>query len=214
MKIKFVIFMSSLYAASVGHAEGFYAVGSVGQSRFDSSHHAAKQALDSNADQTVDGVRGEPSRFDNLDTGAKAQLGYAINQNFAVEGGYVDLGKQHYDVNYTTGAGHGSVGATGWNLDAVGTLPITQELSVFGKVGAIDADVKSHIRGSDLGGTMVDSHESHQWSPNFGVGASYAVADNVSTRLEVERFANVGEAHSTGRQDIDLVSVGMAYRFN
>lgn len=214
MKIKFVIFISSLYAASAGHADGFYAVGAVGQSRFDSGHGAANRSLEGDANLTADGIPGTPTRFDNLDTGYKAQLGYAFNPNFAVEGGYVDLGKQHYDVGFSTGEGRGSFAASGWNIDAVGTVPVVGALSVFGKVGVIDAKVKSHLEGADAGGGIVDNHERHTLSPNIGIGASYAVADNASVRMEVERFADVGKEYSTGQQNVDLLSLGLAYRFN
>lgn len=214
MKIKHAFFISSIYAASTVHADGFYALGAVGQSRYNSSHDAADHALAADADLTADGTAGVPSRFDNLDTGYKAQIGYSFNQNFSVEGGYVDLGKQHYDVDFSSGTGRGSFGASGWNIDAVGTVPVAGALSVFGKAGVIDAKTKYHLDGTDAGGDIVDNRENYKWSPNFGIGASYAVANNTDVRFEVERFADIGKKNTTGEQNVDLVSLGAAYHFN
>jgi hypothetical protein len=47
-------------------------------------------------------------------------------QNFAVEGGYFNLGKFGYTANATTGSQTGSAGNQGLNLDGVGILPLTQ----------------------------------------------------------------------------------------
>lgn len=46
-----------------------------------------------------------------------ATVGYRFNQNFAVEGGYVDLGKASYSANFTGGNANGpgsSASSTNW----------------------------------------------------------------------------------------------------
>jgi OOP family OmpA-OmpF porin len=214
MKLKIAIFLSSLYTASTAHADNFYVLGSVGQSEFKDSRHAADNALAGSAGLTIDGAAGLPSNFDNTDTGYKLQLGYSINSNLAVEGGYVNLGEQNYRVNFTTGEGRARVDDRGWNLDAVGILPVDGAFSVFGKVGVIDAKVNYHLAGEDAGGAIVDSREKYKWSPNFGVGAAYAINDAAAVRLELERFADLGKQSTTGEQNVDLASLGISYRFN
>lgn len=214
MKLKIAIILSSLYATTGVHADDFYVVGSVGQSEFKDDRHSANHALTGSAGLTVDGAAGIPSNFDNTDTGYKLQLGYSINPNFAVEGGYVNLGERNYRATFSTGQASARVDERGWNLDAVGILPVNDALSVFGKVGAIDAKVNYHLSGEDGGGDIADSREAYKWSPTFGVGANYAINDAVGVRLELERFADLGKASTTGEQNVDLASVGISYRFN
>lgn len=213
MKIKIAIFLSSLYSASAVHADNFYAVGAIGQSQFKGSRDAADHVLAANAGQTVDGAAGVPSSIDNVDTGYKLQFGYSINPSLAIEGGYVNLGEQTYRVNFSTGEGRTRVDDRGWNIDAVGIVPVTEAFSVFGKLGVIDAKTNYHLSGDDAGGAIVDNREKYKWSPNFGVGASYAINDAVGLRLELERFADLGKQSTTGEQNVDLLSLGATYHF-
>ncbi|MDB6060664.1 MAG: ompA-like transrane domain protein [Verrucomicrobiaceae bacterium] len=214
MKIKFAIFLSSLYAATGVHANNFYTVGAVGQSHFKNAKSAADDALETDSGLTADGAAGVPGNFDNNDTGYKLQLGYAFNPNFAVEGGYVNLGEQNYRVDFSTGEGNAHVDGRGWNIDALGIIPVNGEFSVFGKIGAIDAKVNYHLSGEDADGAISDSREKYKWAPNYGVGASYAMNDETAVRLELERFADIGKKSTTGEQNVDLVSVGVSYSFN
>ena len=65
---------------------------------------------------------------DNRDTGYKIFGGYQINKNFALEGGYFNLGKFGYTATMaapTAGTLNGNIKLQGLNLDVVGTLPIT-----------------------------------------------------------------------------------------
>lgn len=214
MKLKIALILSSLYAATGVHADDFYVVGSVGQSQYKDSGNAADHALAGSAGLTADGAAGVPSNFDNTDTGYKLQLGYSINPNFAIEGGYVNLGETNYRAAFSTGEGRARVEDSGWNVDAVGILPVSNTVSVFGKVGAIDAKSNYRLLGQDVNGGIADSHETYKWSPTFGVGANYAVNDTVGVRLELERFADLGKQSTTGEQNVDLASLGISYRFN
>lgn len=208
MKFKSFIFVSSLYAASITHADNFYVLGAAGQSHFENSKNAADDAVSANDSGGV------PYDFKNNNLGYKLQLGYQVNPNFAVEGGYVDLGQQNYHVAYDTGDAKAKVRSRGLNVDTLGILPVNSEFSVFGKLGVIDAKTRYHIDGSDDDGEFADSREKYRWSPNFGVGANYAVNDETSLRLELERFEDIGSKSTTGEQNVDLVSLGVSYRFN
>lgn len=208
MKFKSFIFISSLYAASTVHAGSFYALGAAGQSHFENSKTAADDAAAAN------NPGGVSHDFDNNALGYKLQAGYQFTPNFALEGGYVDLGQQNYHVAYDTGWAKAKVDPRGFNIDALGILPVNDSLSVFGKAGAIEAKTRYHIEGADADGGFADGRDKYRVSPNFGVGAEYAVNDAAAVRLELERFEDLGSKNTTGEQNVDLVSLGVSYHFN
>jgi len=214
MNIRSIALLSSMMAASYAHAENLYVLGALGQSRFSSSGGSPQGVLATNANLTADGAAGSAARFDDKDFGYKLQVGYSFNQNFAVEGGYVDLGQQNYRVNFDTGSGHAKSDDNGLNIAALGIVPLDGQFSLFGKVGMIDAKVDYHFSGGDAGGNFSTSHENIKFSPEFGVGAMYSLNDVADLRLEAERFADLGKKSTTGEADVNLLSLGVAYRFN
>jgi OOP family OmpA-OmpF porin len=149
---------------------------------------------------------------DDLDTGYKAYLGFPIHPNWAVEAGYFDLGR--FGFNATTspnGSLTGSARIRGLNLDLVGTLPVTERWSLMGRVGA--AYAQTQTRFSSSGAVAVSDPTSNRRETNYkyGLGTQYAFTPSLSLRLEAERF-RVNDA--VGRRgDVDLVTLGLVYRF-
>ena len=75
------------------------------------------------------------------DSGYRLYAGYQFNRNWALEGGYFDLGKFGYTANTVPlGSLTGDIRLKGWNLDLVGTLPLSERFSLLGRVGANYAD--------------------------------------------------------------------------
>jgi OOP family OmpA-OmpF porin len=149
---------------------------------------------------------------DRRDTGWKLYGGYRLHRNFAVEGGYFNLGK--YDFTATTvpaGALNGHMKVQGGNLDLVGILPITQRFSAFGRVGLTYAQVKDSFGGSGAAALVGTSPSKRDWNPKYGVGLQYDFSWNLGVRLEAERY-RISDA-VIGRNNIDLFSVGLVYRF-
>jgi long-chain fatty acid transport protein len=131
--------------------------------------------------------------------GWKVYAGYQFNKYLGVEGGYVNLN----DMTGFTGAVVTNIDTDAWALGAVLSYPVTDKFSVMGKLGAayMLADIKTKNGAALTVTTGDDSYE-----PNYGVGVSYALLDNLSLRAEWERFDR--EDH-----DIDLVSAGMVVKF-
>ena len=78
-----------------------------------------------------------------LDTGFKVVGGYQFNDYFAIEGGYFDLGRFGYNaITVPAGTVNGDISLRGINLDVLGFLPITENLSIFGRVGANYSEAK------------------------------------------------------------------------
>ena len=145
-------------------------------------------------------------------TGFKLYGGYQINKNFAVEGGYFDLGKFGYTAT-TVPAGTltGDIKVKGLNLDLVGTLPLTDKFSVFGRAGLNYAQAKDTF--TSTGAIRVTNPNPSKSGTNYklGVGVQYALTEALALRGEAERY-RVNDAIGN-KGHIDLLSVGLIYRF-
>lgn len=153
------------------------------------------------------------SSTDNNDAGYKLQVGYQFNPNFAIEGGYVDLGKYSYSASLTGGNAGGEAKVDGWNIALLGTLPLANNFGVFAKLGTIDAKVKTRIFATGTGGSASIDESATKWKTNVGLGGSWMVSPNLGIRLEYEEFYKLGNKDTTGESDVSLLSVGLSYRF-
>lgn len=131
--------------------------------------------------------------------GWKVYAGYQFNRYLGIEGGYVNLN----DMTATSGTVRTDIDTDGWALAAVVSYPLTDKISVMGKLGAayMLADVRTK-EGAAL--SVITGDDGYE--PNYGVGVSYALLDNLSLRAEWERF-------DRKEYDIDLVSAGIAMKF-
>jgi OOP family OmpA-OmpF porin len=199
----------TLLPCAANAAGGFYVLGSVGYGLFrdDSSREQANAAI-SSAGATV-----TSSNLDRNDVGYKVQVGYQFNDYFAIESGYVDLGKEEYTAHISGGHVDVESKAKGYNLDAVGIYPIGNGISLFGKFGFINAEVKVDVSASGPGGSASGSESVTKVKQVYGVGVAYEFYQNIAVRAEAERYANLGDGSKTGETDVDLFSVGVSYRF-
>ena len=147
-------------------------------------------------------------------TGGKVFGGYQFNRNFALEGGYFDLGRFGFTAT-TVPAGTltGNIRLRGLNLDAVGILPVTEKLSVLGRVGVTNARARDSFSGTGAVNVPYPNANPSRRDTNykFGVGVQYAFNDALAMRVEAERY-RVNDAVGN-KGDVDLVSVGLVYRF-
>lgn len=151
---------------------------------------------------------------DDRDTGYKLYGGYQLNRNFAVEGGYFDLGKYSYGFDtgpVPFGTYRGESRFKGLNLDLVGTLPVTDRLTVLGRVGAAYSRARSSVTTTGLVPSGGASRRENDWGVKFGVGVEYAFTQALSVRAELERYRLNDPVRNRG--NIDMVSVGLVYRF-
>jgi OmpA-OmpF porin, OOP family len=146
------------------------------------------------------------------DTGYKVFGGYQFNRNFALEAGYFDLGKFGYTAT-TTPAGtlDGSIKLKGFNLDLVGTLPLAAKFSVFGRVGVADAQARDNFSGTGAVNVTNPSPSQRATNLKYGLGLQYDLTRSLATRIEGERYRIDDAVGNKG--DINLISVGVVYRF-
>jgi OmpA-OmpF porin, OOP family len=212
MKLDKYLLVLTCALAATAHAESnWYLAGSIGQSSFDASKS------DGDASLNDVGLGVNSSSLDDEDTAYKIQLGYQFNPNFAIEGGYVDLGGLTYKANVTDGIfdynAKMDVEASGLNIAAVGILPLNDNFSLFAKFGFINAKVETTVKVSSGGFSSSGSEDSTDLKPMFGIGAAYSITDQLAIRVELERYSKLGDEDSTGEGDVDLLSGGILFKF-
>jgi OOP family OmpA-OmpF porin len=155
------LFVAGGFAAA--HAEGLYVGGALGTPDYHS---------------TINGIGGDGSGV-----GGKIFGGYQLTPNFALEGGYFDLG--HIDD------GAGKVTTRGVYLDAVGTLPLASQWSLLGSAGLAQGRLKTTF-GDDSSPAL-----------KLGLGVQYDLSKQVALRAQYERY------HFTSAFD-DKANIGAA----
>ena len=149
---------------------------------------------------------------DNRSNGYKLFGGYRLNRNIAVEGGYFDLGDFGFKATTVpTGTLNGNIKLRGLNLDLVGTLPITQKFSVFGRIGANYAQARDSFSATGMVSVIDPTPSKRDTNLKVGLGVEYAFNDSLAMRGELERYRINDAVGNKG--NIDLLSVGLVYRF-
>jgi OOP family OmpA-OmpF porin len=208
MKIKSLFALSAFtFAASSAMAGDWYAVGSIGQAKVKDFNQSE---LD--AELRGLGVTGLTSSLDDSDTAFKLHAGYQFNRNFALEGGYLNLGKANYSARFTGGTASAELKTDGWSLSAVGILPLNEQFSLFGKLGAAYNTVKVNIAATGPGGNAAVSDKDSDVGAVYGLGASYNLTKQIALRAEYEVYDKIG-GNETGKSKVDVWSLGIAYKF-
>lgn len=191
---------------AVAEDSGWYGGANLGQSRanIDNARIAAQlRGVGLTSTSIID---------NNRDTGFKLYGGYQVNRNFAFEGGYFDLGQFGFtSTTLPLGTLAGNIKLKGLNLDALGILPITDRFSAFGRVGMNYAEARDTFRGTGAVIVLNPTPSKRELNYKFGVGLQYALSPAVGVRAEAERY-RINDAVGN-RGDIDLISLGLVYRF-
>jgi OOP family OmpA-OmpF porin len=183
------IALTSATAFAQGRSDaGWYLGGSFGQSEVDIENCGAGVACDEK------------------DTAWRILGGYQINRNFAVELGFHQFG----DASATApGIGQLDFEANAFELVGLGALPLGNQFSIYGKAGLYRGETK--VTGTVLG-VPVDLKETNT-DLTYGIGAQYDVNRQLGLRLEWQRYTNMGDNATIGESDIDVMSVGLVFRF-
>lgn len=137
-------------------------------------------------------------------TSVKVYGGYNFTENFGAELGYANFGKFRVSedaigVNMKTSAVYAAV---------TGTVPVTPEFALFGKVGV----TTNHIKGTIDSNNFQGSGTKNETAAMFGVGASYLVVPNVSLVVEYENFGKLFK-DSGAEIKTNTVTGGVRYAF-
>lgn len=207
MKIRFLIPCGLALLTSAAFADGFYGVGQVTHS----SNSLSKNYF--NSELTDRGATGLSSSESASGNQWRLQGGYRFNEYLAVEAGYIDFGKADYKASYAGGSARGDLKAGGIDVAALASLPVTDKFSVFGKAGAVFAHTKSSLSASGPASLASDNQSSNVVRPLVGIGANYKLTQNVDLRADFDHVSGLGKSGKTGKMDVNMASVGVAYNF-
>jgi opacity protein-like surface antigen len=126
--------------------------------------------------------------FDASDTGYKVFGGYRFIDYLALEAEYLDGGTVE-DAGL-------EIDVSGFNVSAVGILPLGERFDVFAKLGMLFWDADTNGLGSDSG-------EDFSW----GIGGGFHFTDQFGMQLEYQGF----EIEDT--DTVDMISLGASWRF-
>lgn len=194
-------------AAGTALADGLYGGISLGTASVDIDKKSFDDAL------TSAGVTGLSSKANESDVGYKAYLGYSFNPHFALEGGYANLGSAEYKATFTGGNAKVDWKSHGMFIQAVGRAPMGDSFALLGKGGVYFSENEATIKATGPGGSAAGDASENEVNFVIGLGGEYAFNKSAALRVEWERFLNVGDKDTTGEGDIDLVSVGVAFKF-
>ena len=141
---------------------------------------------------------------ENKDTSFKVFGGARVNKNFAVEGAYIDFGelvaKDSFDAF--------TAEVSGFSLSALGIIPASDSVDIYGKVGMLFWDLTLA-----LSGTFNGSYSESGSDFAFGFGANFDVTETLAIRAEFEKFQSVGKDSTTGESSVSLISLGAVFYF-
>lgn len=144
--------------------------------------------------------------------GFKIYGGYQLTPNFALESGYFDLGKFGFTANTSPlGSLSGDIRVRGLNLDLVGMLPLSEQFSLLGRVGANYAQTRGAFSGTGAVGVTNPNPSKRETNYKLGIGLQYAFTESLSMRGELERYRINDAVGNKGH--IDMLSVGLVYKF-
>jgi OOP family OmpA-OmpF porin len=142
-------------------------------------------------------------------TAYKVFGGYQFNRNFALEGGYFNLGKFSYSAASGSSRLNGTYEVEGINLDLIGTLPFSERFSVFGRIGAQYALTRDNFNGTGTLAPAKNYASKRDTNLKVGVGLQYDMASWAQLRAEAERY-RINDALDN-RGDVNVFSLSLVF---
>lgn len=203
-----VLATAGLVCASSASADtGFYLGATLGQSSF------------SSPDDQIN-IGAIPFTKSKTDTAFGVRVGYGINENFAIEGGYIDLGKQVVSFYNDPAPApnnsnrRNSMSAKGVALSVVGKLPVSDNFLLIGKLGVsrlTNRSVETNAWEGVGNPTSFDNSDTST-KPTYGIGVQYKLTPQISLLGEIEHFEAKAGLHTVDLK-VNLFSAGLQYQF-
>ena len=171
--VVFAVAVVAFGGLASARAEGLYVGGSLGAPDYRSS---------------IDGVGGGGG---GAGPGLELYGGYELTPNFALEGGYFDLGRSS-DVG-------GTARARGLYVDAIGGVMLVPDWSLQARLGVAEGRLRTSL-GDDNSPAI-----------KLGLGVQYDLSKNTALRLGYEHYRFTDAFGS--RPDVGQTSLGLKFRF-
>jgi OmpA-OmpF porin, OOP family len=181
------VFMAS--TAAMAQNQGWYVGGGFGQSKSKSF---------------CSGVTTPGVSCDDSDVAVKGMGGYQFTRNLAVEFGLTATGVA--EARGPTGSD--TISAAIAEAAAVGILPLGDRFSVFGKLGIYTSFVERELDTILVRGTDDKTNS----DLTYGAGVGFLITPKLQLRAEWQRYQDL-DAGNAGKSDLDLIILGMVYRF-
>lgn len=141
---------------------------------------------------------GLPRCKDN-DTAIRFAVGYQLNDNFGIEGSYGPA------IEATASSSVNTLSAknTEWQFAAIGTAPLNNGFSVFGKVGMAFWEAQESLNGIQIYNTSGNDFL-------LGFGAKYDISPKMAIRGQYETH-KIGD--TSARYDLDTLNMGLLFKF-
>jgi opacity protein-like surface antigen len=185
---------------------GFYAGVGVGEAMYSDVEELNNLCTDYGITCTVD----------DKDTAYKVFAGYQFNNFIALEAAWVDLGTLTAEAS-VGGPATIEADVAGLALHIVPQIPIGDIGSVFGKAGVLIWNGDAKAAAPSFG--LEDSASETGAGLTLGVGAAVNFTDNVTLRVEYERFSldeefTIEQDNLKATNDVDLLSASVLMRFH
>jgi OOP family OmpA-OmpF porin len=207
-------------ATSAQAAElGWYVIGFGGESSASTSQAQMDDNLVALFERQGLTVEDSTSTLDDSDTGFGVGGGYQLNDYFAFEFAYVDLGKIDYQADAVISDGTITSdadvtfesSADGPVVSVLAMYPFGERFSVFARAGISFLEAEGTARITVDGTTGSASQSGQKSDPMFGVGAEFGVTKHFAVRLGWDRYLDVGTADVAGDTDADVISLGLRF---
>jgi outer membrane protein OmpA-like peptidoglycan-associated protein len=229
-------------SATAAERSGFYIGGDVGESSWNVTQKDANNlAADvANGLANFGAITPDKGKVSDYDTTYSLFIGYQFGPYFAVEGSWMDLGKEtlkatgradflyvgphpSIDPVYALYNANDKFESSGFALSVLPMLPIGESWDLYARLGYYWGDNKLSGKFSaqnyNLNGTTNGSPyevSGHKTSSGdqflWGAGIGYTWNQRVSARLEYNNIANVADV-SNHKSDVERFTVGLVYRF-
>lgn len=180
------LLIALLLPVAAAHAQdsGFYLGAGLGQSKFKDWCNTGGTSI------TL-------ATCEDTDTAWKLLGGYRFNRYVAAEASFVEWG----EVTASTPSGaQAAASQHSYGLAAVGTLPLGERFELFGKVGFLMTEQET--RSANVANPRtVDRDETEL---HYGLGARFLFTKNWALR---------GEWENTEKLKVEMLSIGVEYRF-
>ncbi|MES2141971.1 MAG: outer membrane beta-barrel protein [Pseudomonadota bacterium] len=170
------------------------------------------------ATKTLFTADGGAINLSNNGLAGRLAVGYQFNQHFTIEMGYLQLSKKKINGDsYRTPASI-SLNQRAIDLTGKAILLITNNLNMYGKLGAAYLTTKidgkryrnnNTVTTYDLNGAADITQ--HKWAPETTVGVSYEITPSVSIDTSWLHIQLIGKNRPG---NIDFVAVGVDYNFD